>query len=265
MTLSYMWGKLNLHSTPSREGHSQEGSNSQSNNSLVSSQAGRQAGNLLPQDIAASQEASTASPNYTLSREGISQDGSNLHSGNHLVSSQAGTNLVSTQSGRQAGRCSTRLRASQASQADSSTPQVVSRISLGSQTSPQVVSCLFRHRAPQTFQENGASPQASKASSWEGNTSPSTNSRANNIPQGSSFEEPNPKWVINLSSKPLTHAQRLVLAKGPNFAISPRHPTNLEYITAIKSACTKLSQQDTEELRADINQVLRSSQPLNPI
>ena len=53
------------------------------------------------------------------------------------------------------------------------------------------------------------------------------NSRANN-PQGSSMEEPNPKWVINLSSKPLTQAQRSVLAKGPNFAVSPRHPPNLK-------------------------------------
>ena len=83
-------------------------------------------------------------------------------------------------------------------------------------------------------------------------------------PQGSSpLGEPNPKWVINLSSKPLTPAQRSVLAKGPNFAVTPRHPPNLEYITAIEATCTKLSQQDAEELRADINQVLRSSHPPN--
>ena len=67
------------------------------------------------------------------------------------------------------------------------------------------------------------------------------------------MEEPNPNWIINLPSKPLTQAQRSVLAKGPNFAVSPRHPPNLEYITATESACTKLSQQDAEELRADIN------------
>ena len=79
--------------------------------------------------------------------------------------------------------------------------------------------------------------------------------------QGSSNEEPNPKWVINLSNKPLTPAQRSVLAKGPNFAVTPRQPPNLEYITAIEAACTKLSQQDAEELRADINRVLRSSCP----
>ena len=46
-------------------------------------------------------------------------------------------------------------------------------------------------------------------------------------PQGSSYEEPNPKWVINLSNKPLTPAQRSVLAKGPNFVVTPRQPPNL--------------------------------------
>ena len=75
------------------------------------------------------------------------------------------------------------------------------------------------------------------------------------------MEEPNPKWVINLSSKPLTPAQRSVQAEGPNFVVSLRHPPNLGYITAIESACTKLSQQDAEELRADINLALRSSNP----
>ena len=71
-------------------------------------------------------------------------------------------------------------------------------------------------------------------------------------------------WVINLSSKPLTPAQRSVLAKGPNFAVSPKQPHNLEYITAIEATCTKLSQQDTEELRVEVNRVLRSSYPPNP-
>ena len=75
------------------------------------------------------------------------------------------------------------------------------------------------------------------------------------------MENPNPKWVINLSSKPSNQAQRSVLAKGPNFVVTPRHPPNLEYITAIEAACTKPGQQDAEELRAEINRVLRSSHP----
>ena len=116
-----------------------------------------------------------------------------------------------------------------------------------------------RLRAFQAFQGNSTTHQASSAISLGGNTSPD-NSRANN-PQGSSMEGPSPTWVINLSSKPLTLAQRSVLAKGPNFVVSPRHPPNIEYITTIESACDKLSQQDAEKLRADINQVLRSSNP----
>ena len=62
----------------------------------------------------------------------------------------------------------------------------------------------------------------------------------------------------------MTPAQRSILAKGPKFAVSPRQPPNLEYITVIEAACTKLSKQDAEELRADINQVLRSSHPHKP-
>ena len=54
-----------------------------------------------------------------------------------------------------------------------------------------------------------------------------------------------------------------VLAKGPNFVVAPKQPNNLEYITVIEAACTKLSQQDAEELRAEVNRVLRSSHPPN--
>ena len=104
------------------------------------------------------------------------------------------------------------------------------------------------------------SPEAC-TTSREGNPSSTPPSRSS---QGSSNEEPNPKWVINLSNKPLTPVQRSVLAKGPNFAVTPRQPPNLEYITAIEAACTKLSQQDAEELRADVNRVLRSSHPPKP-
>ena len=110
-----------------------------------------------------------------------------------------------------------------------------------------------RHRAPQASQEKSVV-------SWEDNPTTTTPSR---LPQGSSNEESNPKWVINLSNKPLTPAQRSVLAKGPNFVVPPRQPPNLEYITGIEAVCTKISQQDAEELRADINRVLRSSHPPN--
>ena len=112
----------------------------------------------------------------------------------------------------------------------------------------------LRHRPTQ-------SSQAASTTSLEGTPTSTHPSRPT---QGSSNEEPNPKWVINLYNKPLTPAQRSVLAKGPNFVVTPRQLPNLEYITAIEAACTKLSQQDAEELRANINRVLRSSHPPNP-
>ena len=57
----------------------------------------------------------------------------------------------------------------------------------------------------------------------------------------------------------MTQAERSLLAKGLNYAIAPRHPPHLEYITAIELVCPKLSQQDVEKLRANIYRVLRSS------
>ena len=72
-----------------------------------------------------------------------------------------------------------------------------------------------------------------------------------------SIDDPSYKWVKNLSSTPLTQAQTSLLTKGPNYAIALRHPPHLEYITAIESVCPKLSQQDLEELRANVNRVLR--------
>ena len=46
--------------------------------------------------------------------------------------------------------------------------------------------------------------------------------------------------------------------------VAPKQPPNVEYITAIEAACMKLSQQDAEERRAEVNRVLRSSHPPKP-
>ena len=42
------------------------------------------------------------------------------------------------------------------------------------------------------------------------------------------------KWVINLSSIPLTKEQESLLAHGPNFAITPKKPPVGDYITNIE-------------------------------
>ena len=48
------------------------------------------------------------------------------------------------------------------------------------------------------------------------------------------------KWVINLSSTPLTENQERLLAQGPKFAIKPMQPPVEEYIAAIEKVCPKI-------------------------
>ena len=43
------------------------------------------------------------------------------------------------------------------------------------------------------------------------------------------------KWVVNLSSHPLTPAQVSFLSKGPNFALAPNNPPNVEFISSSRS------------------------------
>ena len=72
------------------------------------------------------------------------------------------------------------------------------------------------------------------------------------------------KWVINLSSIPLTKEQESLLAHGPNFAITPKkHPLG-EYISNIERVCQSLDTNTTEELRSEVNRVLRQPHQLKP-
>ena len=68
------------------------------------------------------------------------------------------------------------------------------------------------------------------------------------------------KWVINLFKTNLTEGQISVLAKGPNYAITPRYIPNLDYITGIELVSHKLKEGDAQKLRVDINSLLRRAQ-----
>ena len=74
----------------------------------------------------------------------------------------------------------------------------------------------------------------------------------------------NSKWVINLSKTPLTKGQESVLAKGPNFALAPDNIPSIDYITVVESVCPKPRDQDAQELRVDINSLLRRSHTPKP-
>ena len=66
-------------------------------------------------------------------------------------------------------------------------------------------------------------------------------------------------WVKNLSKTPLTEVEEKLLAHGPNFAVVPREPPVLEYITAIERTCSQLQQGKAEELRGEIKAILKKT------
>ena len=60
------------------------------------------------------------------------------------------------------------------------------------------------------------------------------------------------KWVRNISSTPLTEAQMKLLSHRPNYAVVPKNPPTMEYITTIEKACTSLPPGKAEELRGEV-------------
>ena len=68
------------------------------------------------------------------------------------------------------------------------------------------------------------------------------------------------KWVINLSSTPLTDEQEKLLAHGPKFVITPREAPVKEYIVAVEQACTKREQGKQEEFRVEVKRLIKKDQ-----
>ena len=234
------------------------------------------------QEDSTSQAASASSP-QTVNAQAVSSNFSQAESADPQVVSAPVFQPVNSQEDSAAQAVSTSQPASTpqtvSSQAVSTDPQVVntSASQAGSPREDSASQAASASSQAGSLREDNAS-QAANISSQTHNTNsqgasatlpqapktsrqPSSTNTPWGSPRGNSLENPNHKWVINLSSKPLTQAQRSVLAKGLNFVVSPRHPPNLEYVTAIEAACSKIGQQDAEELRAQINRVLRSSHP----
>ena len=84
-------------------------------------------------------------------------------------------------------------------------------------------------------------------------TTTTTRATSDNIDQS--------KWVINLSKALLTQAQASLLAHGPGFAVTPRHPPYGDYIAAIEKACSTIEPNSAEELRAEIRGALKHTHP----
>ena len=60
-----------------------------------------------------------------------------------------------------------------------------------------------------------------------------------------------------MSKTSLTKTQKSLLAKGSNFALASSNIPSNDYITAVGSICGKPKEQEAQELRADINSILR--------
>ena len=75
------------------------------------------------------------------------------------------------------------------------------------------------------------------------------------------IEDPSHKWVIKLTQQTPDPGSKVLAGQGTQLCQSSQVPLNLEHTIAIESVCTKLSQQDVEGLRANINRVLRGSHP----
>jgi hypothetical protein len=67
------------------------------------------------------------------------------------------------------------------------------------------------------------------------------------------------KWVKNCSKRILNDPELKVLAKGMNFAVSPKKIPVVEIVTATEMACKRLEEGQASELRAKVSTVLKNS------
>ncbi|XP_068703910.1 uncharacterized protein [Montipora foliosa] len=61
------------------------------------------------------------------------------------------------------------------------------------------------------------------------------------------------KWVLNISSKPLTDTEKSALQKGMNFAIAPKKIPTAEFVAAVEDSITKLSAEENLTVRARVS------------
>ena len=122
-----------------------------------------------------------------------------------------------------------------------------------------------QYKANNNNSQNGLSQgvNANRQGGSNNNRLGNSNSSSNNN-NSQSQNKNNNKWVINLSSISLTEAQKSVLAKGPNYSITPKYIPNVEYITAVESMCSKLKEEEAMELRLDVNMLLRKAKVPKP-
>ena len=90
-----------------------------------------------------------------------------------------------------------------------------------------------RSSTPSITSTGPATPHPPTPSTSQVSTSTTqANPTSGNPPNSHTCRAPSDKWVINLSNTPLSSKQLSLLQKGPNFAITPKHPPLEAYIMA---------------------------------
>ena len=72
------------------------------------------------------------------------------------------------------------------------------------------------------------------------------------------------KWVINLSTRPLSDAEVSLLEKGLNFAVTPTNIPATEIVAKVESAIRTLDSEQANSVRRSVNHILQQAEPPKP-
>ena len=104
--------------------------------------------------------------------------------------------------------------------------------------------CQKNRGGPSNQQHGGNGGHASKLQLTAGETVEKTRetpSTAEDASTTTTTTKSRAKWVINISSRPLSTVQERLLAQGPNFAIVPREPPIVDCITELRKYAKSLN------------------------
>ena len=69
------------------------------------------------------------------------------------------------------------------------------------------------------------------------------------------------RWVVSVTGRSLTTAQRDVLSKGLNLAPAPTRILVVDTITAVEAGARQLQEEDAEDLQGQVCGILRHAKP----
>ena len=68
-------------------------------------------------------------------------------------------------------------------------------------------------------------------------------------------------WVVNLSSRSLSDAEKALLKKGLNFAVTPANIPATEIIAKVEAAVRQLDAEQADTVRRAVNVILQQAEP----